>query len=214
MKIEVYIATHKAYDFPQLEEYIPIHVGKAKSTLDLKILGDDTEDNISNLNPHFCELTALYWMWKNSQADILGLVHYRRYFEGRAYFSNKYSILSREDIKHEFSKGINVILAKKEKFIKSKKKIMGFKFEKYFKIGEQYIKSHYQKDWELLGQTICEKYPDYMQSFNEVSLSGIELSPYNMFIADNIFVENYCSWLFDILFDIRNKMNLLCTRQK
>ena len=60
MKIEIYIATHKAYEFPQIDSYIPIHVGKEKAKVDLGILGDNIGENISTLNPSFCELTALY----------------------------------------------------------------------------------------------------------------------------------------------------------
>ena len=80
MKTEIYIATHKDYNFPQIAGYIPIHVGKDLTDLNLGIIGDNTGDNISSLNPNFCELTALYWMWKNSSADYLGLIHYRRFF--------------------------------------------------------------------------------------------------------------------------------------
>ncbi|WP_411670717.1 DUF4422 domain-containing protein [Acinetobacter baumannii] len=79
MKTEIYIATHKAYTFPDIPEYIPIHVGKALTELDLNIQGDNTGENILNLNKSFCELIALYWMWKNSDAHIVGLAHYRRY---------------------------------------------------------------------------------------------------------------------------------------
>lgn len=77
MKTEIYIATHKDYSFQQKK--IPIHVGKDLTDLNLGIIGDNTGDNISSLNPNFCELTALYWMWKNSSADYLGLIHYRRF---------------------------------------------------------------------------------------------------------------------------------------
>lgn len=42
-------------------------------------LGDDTGDNISQLRIPFCEMTVLYWAWKNEDADYYGLCHYRRY---------------------------------------------------------------------------------------------------------------------------------------
>lgn len=93
MRTEIYIATHKPFQFPEKQEYIPIQVGKVNSDIDLKITSDDTGENISELNESFCELTALYWMWKNSDADILGLCHYRRYF-----LDEKKEILSQEKI--------------------------------------------------------------------------------------------------------------------
>ena len=43
---------------------------------------DDEGDNISAANPHYCELTGVYWAWKNLDADYVGLAHYRRHFAG------------------------------------------------------------------------------------------------------------------------------------
>lgn len=34
---------------------------------------DDTYDNITEL-PHYCELTVLYWAWKNLDKEVVGLV--------------------------------------------------------------------------------------------------------------------------------------------
>lgn len=42
-------------------------------------LSDSVGDNISSLNPFYCELTAQYWVWKNLTFDYVGFYHYRRY---------------------------------------------------------------------------------------------------------------------------------------
>lgn len=198
MKIEIYIATHKAYDFPKVEGYIPIHVGKALTDLDLGILGENTGDNISELNPNFCELTALYWMWKNSDADILGLVHYRRYFynNGKIVDLNMIKKLEKNDL----------IIARKEKYVKKIKfkfKILEKIIKDYFTVSEQYADYHFKKDWKEVGRVIADKFPDYLDSFNEISDSKNGISHYNMFIAHSNFVNSYCKWLFDILFSLR-----------
>lgn len=64
---------------PSDDIYLPVHVGK-KGKTDLGYQGDDTGDNISDKNTNYCELTGLYWAWKNLKADYKGLSHYRRHF--------------------------------------------------------------------------------------------------------------------------------------
>lgn len=88
----VVLATHKPCFIPKHKYLLPVHCGRAVTALSSRdskwmtahTIGDNTGDNISTLNPYFCELTALYWVWKNYQIigdpDKIGLCHYRRFF--------------------------------------------------------------------------------------------------------------------------------------
>lgn len=90
--LKILVATHKPCMLPTESVYVPIHCGRAVSKLNTvsfkwmkeHTIGDDTGDNISKLNPYFCELTAMYWAWKNYEKlgspQKIGLCHYRRYF--------------------------------------------------------------------------------------------------------------------------------------
>lgn len=91
-KLLILVATHKPCVLPTEQIYLPIHCGKSVSKLDpisqkwmnTHTIGDNTGENISHLNPYFCELTALYWAWKNYEQlgapEKIGLCHYRRFF--------------------------------------------------------------------------------------------------------------------------------------
>lgn len=79
--IKIGIAYHKKSLLISNQFYMPIQVGKElHPEIDLGILSDNVGDNISYKNDYYCELTALYWLWKNVEADYKGLCHYRRFF--------------------------------------------------------------------------------------------------------------------------------------
>jgi len=85
-KIEIFVACHKPSVLPKNDYFVPIHVGAAKSKILMeKMLRDDQGENISEKNPQYCEMTAQYWAWKHSNADYIGLCHYRRFLS----FSDK-----------------------------------------------------------------------------------------------------------------------------
>ena len=86
MDIKILVVTHKDYWMPNNEIYLPILVGNNK--VKNNYLRDNTGDNISKKNKNYCELTALYWAWKNLDNKYIGLCHYRRYFSKK----EKYSI--------------------------------------------------------------------------------------------------------------------------
>ena len=83
-EIKVFVVSHKKLMLELPSGYSVISVGKLND--DPTVLYHDNEgDNISRKNKNYCELTALYWIWKNYKCDITGLVHYRRYlkYKGR-----------------------------------------------------------------------------------------------------------------------------------
>ena len=76
--VKIIIATHKEYRMPKDKVYLPLQVGaEGKKSIGYK--KDNTGKNISEKNPFFCELTGLYYAWKNLKYDYIGLVHYRRH---------------------------------------------------------------------------------------------------------------------------------------
>lgn len=91
MNIKILVAAHKSCELPKDDVYLPIQVGKAlHPDLDLGFQPDNTGENISEKNPYYSELTAIYWAWKNCNADFIGLVHYRRYL-GLKYGKDKWN---------------------------------------------------------------------------------------------------------------------------
>ncbi|MBQ0066990.1 MAG: DUF4422 domain-containing protein [Phascolarctobacterium sp.] len=81
--IVMLIAMHKPAWIPNDEMFMPLFVGaegKENWGNEKDVVGDNSGDNISIKNPFYCELTGLYWAWKNLNCDYIGLSHYRRYF--------------------------------------------------------------------------------------------------------------------------------------
>lgn len=200
MKVEIYIATHKSIDYPKNLIYIPIHVGCELSDLNLEYISDNSLDNISELNKSFCELTALYWMWKNSSADILGLMHYRRYLIGNksSYLFNGKRIIDDKEVEETLLN--NDIIVAKSYFLRHLKFIP-------LTVKKHYYKNHYMKDWLILKGVINEYYPEYMVAFNCVE-NKISMHCCNIFIARKVLLNKYCTWLFDILFKVQKIINI------
>lgn len=194
-ELKLLVATHKSYIFPKADCYMPIHVGKRNSKLDLGIQGDDTGENISDKNSSFCELTALYWAWKNlDDYKYIGLVHYRRYFSGKGLQLNGNYIASEFDLLADLSQEYEVIAAKKRNYCIET-------------VYEHYKNAHFIKDLESVREIIEQEFPDYLSSFEKVML-GKTLHLFNMFIMSKPYFEQYCDWLFRILFKLEEKIDI------
>ena len=192
--IKIIVATHKKYQMPEDKMYIPVQVG-AEGKEDLGYQKDNSGENISEKNPYFCELTGLYWAWKNLSADYVGLVHYRRHFSVNKKIpkseSEKFKILLTEEQASEKLEKVDVILPK---------------LRKYY-IENLY--SHYEHTMyiEPLDETrkiIEEKYPEYIEEFDKLH-KRTSAHMFNMFVMKKEILNEYCTWLFDILFELEKR---------
>lgn len=80
-KYMIYTIHHKNEDWPAYKNQVvsPILAGPRpdKPRTDISLF-DDIGRNIAHLHKTFSEFTATYWVWKNSKADCIGIMHYRR----------------------------------------------------------------------------------------------------------------------------------------
>lgn len=200
--IKILIATHKHYQMPSDDIYLPVHVG-AYGKESIGYTRDDDGDNISEKNKNYCELTGLYWAWKNTKSDYLGLVHYRRYFARRKLFSpllqkQKWNrIIDGEYLRKviEKSSSDNVIILphKRNYFIETN--------------YSQYIHAHHVEDLEVTRQILSEQYPEYLAAYEKV-MSSTKGHRFNMFIMKRKLADEYCQWIFDILFELENRLDI------
>ena len=184
----ILVATHKPYDFPSDNGLFPIHVGAGNSSQQIDgIQRDDEGDSISELNPYFCELTGLYWAWKNTNYNYYGLVHYRRYFQGISGCLDKKQIASSRELL-SYLKDFDIVVAKKRNY--------------YIESVESHYKNaHHIYDLELTREILGSIYPNYLKAF-DVVMKGRSLSLFNMFLTNKTNFEGYMEWLFKILFEL------------
>ena len=203
--IKVFICAHKEVPLPQHPYFLPIQAGAALRDHIDGYQPDDEGDNISIKNPHFCELTCHYWAWKNlKNVDIVGLNHYRRYFD----FTRKWSqfsadkhFIATEDFLKQAYQFPNI-----EKLLQKYDIILPVARHWRVSNTQQYGEYHIAKDWEMLRQIIKERSPQYIPAFEKtMDHSNISVG-YNMFITHWEHFNDYSEWLFDILFEVERRV--------
>lgn len=136
-------------------------------------------DNIDNLNPWYCELTGLYWIWKNSNEDIVGLEHYRRYFVNK-----KNNILSETEIKNRL-KDNDIICIKANYSKRRPPKAWLIENDKWYDM---------QKFLCFIKTYIGKEYYDHCVKH----LNGNWHALGNMFICKKELIDEYCEFIFDL----------------
>ncbi|MCR5548016.1 MAG: DUF4422 domain-containing protein [Bacteroidales bacterium] len=191
----IIVVTHKGFDDSILNGnrvYRVIRVGNSvgDNVADSKgWLRDDTGESMAGENPWYCELTALYWNWKNMDAGITGLVHYRRFFVNSRLGSQSIAgdILTGEQIKRILD-GHRIILPPKVAKPKGRSSLYRHKSPE-----------DQDRHWLVIESIIQQYYPSFLRAFTHVLYESHATYCLNMFITTRELMDEYCEWLFDVL---------------
>ncbi|MBQ9859159.1 MAG: DUF4422 domain-containing protein [Clostridia bacterium] len=191
MDIKVIVATHKEYVMPADEMYLPLHVGAEGKTA-FGFTGDNTGDNISTKNATFCELTGLYWAWKNLDNEYIGLAHYRRHFGGSKQGDPIQRVLSQKQAEALMEGKDGLLPSLRHYYIET--------------LYDHYAHTCHVEPLDITGEIIREKYPAYAAAFENLKKRR-SAHMFNMFILRRDHLDAYCTWLFDILFELEKRVD-------
>ena len=192
--VKIAVCYHKPSLLPDTKNkvFFPIHLGRAiignskdgefnKDDIDWlyqNMIGDDTGNNISNKNRQYCELTAIYWAWKNydkiGNPKYFGICHYRRIF-------NLYNQIIDADC------------------------YIAPLWQAPERAKQQYENFHKTNELDLALEVITSYYPEYIEPTIEY-YNDNQLHLFNMFIMKKDIFFHYAEWLFDVLSKIEQKM--------
>ncbi|MBQ8605414.1 MAG: DUF4422 domain-containing protein [Clostridia bacterium] len=168
---------------PKDDIYLPLHVG-AKDKQDIGFTRDDTGDNISHKNPGYCELTGLYWAWKNLDAEYVGLAHYRRHF------GKKNKIMDRQTAEKLLSKADVILPSKRKYYIEN--------------LYSHYVNTMHAEPLDITFDIISEKYPEYLPQM-EMLRKRTSAHMFNMFVMKKEHFDGYCEFLFGVLAELEER---------
>ncbi len=216
--IDIVVCYHKKSKIFKNDCIKPLYVGKDCTDNDLPIPADNIGDNISYKNFHYAELTAIYWLWKNSNAKIKGIMHYRRLLDltGKN-LNNEFYTCNYNDINDEekFLENIGLtrenignILKYSDIIVKRKTDISEWS---KFTIRTHFEFAHIAKHMEYATNVIANKYPYFLKTWEHVLNGSISFFN-NLFIMNTVDFDKYCEFLFGILFEVEKHINLYDVR--
>lgn len=196
--IVVAVAAHKPYRMPADPTYLPIQVGAAlHPEVDLGFQKDNEGDSISEKNGSYSELTALWWLWKNYQADYKGIVHYRRLLG-----SPDTARRRAHDPFDRVATGCELVDAA------SKTGVVVAKRRNYFieTVYDHYAHTFDGHQFDLCREVLGDLSPEHVEAWDELMRSR-SAHIFNMFVMRSDLLDEYCSWLFPILEELTRRLD-------
>lgn len=181
----------KPVSLPKDEMYVGVQVGNGADIKGWE--RDNTGMNISQKNPTYCELTAHYWLWKNSDAQVKGLMHYRRILGSPGVRAIPFESMDTRRAKALTSEDVDELLSQYD--------IILPKAHNY--VSETALE-HYEKNhitgycFDIIHKYMKENEVEYLSVFEDV-LQRKSSHLFNMFVSRATTFDAYSAWLFPIL---------------
>ena len=187
-----YVITHKECDVQEDDMYRILCVGDyCKKGL----LTERSGENISEYNVRINECTGLYWIWKNTRSDYVGLSHYRRWFYNCRWVHDKSRLDA--DRAEELLKDHDIILTGTHWF--NWRVIDNCNIA----LGEELTKQANSVFLDL----IRERQPDSLDAYCDV-MEGNHMHICNLFVTRWEIFDAYCKWLFSFLLDATDRIDV------
>ncbi len=154
--------------------------------------------DISAKNHTYCELTVLYYVWKNQQADYYGICHYRRFFCFDGSVSRKY--IARKTIQQRQQQRYFRSEREIQKLLDGCDVLVPYPEDMGMTVAEHYCSSrgHREQDLALFVTVVEELYP-WLSEATETYLAQQKHYFCNMFLMKDVYFQEYCPLLFSIL---------------
>lgn len=209
LNLKIFVSCHKPAKVIRNGYLVPVLLGAMKNETKMEgAVRDNKGDNISELNPSYCEMTAQYYAWKNVDLDYYGFFHYRRYlsFNEKRFiedeFGNVIEAYPGDAVIEKYGlneKVIESIVKKYDVVIPERKSLQ--------RIGERWgtVREHYKKaphlhvkDFDLMLDIIDENYPEYSKIAHDFA-EGHVMCFCNMYIMKKELFFKYSEFVFGVL---------------
>ena len=200
--VKICVITHKLFWMPEHEVYLPLHVGKAEHPdLDLGYQGDDIGDNISLKNHRYCELTGIYWAWKNLDAEYIGFAQYRRHFmyKEKVKGGNASNVMTTGEAIAACEQAPIVVPVKRNYYVQT--------------LAQHFLNYSFAEtdDLDNMRAAIEEVDASYLPAFDDV-MTRRSGHMCNMFIMRRDLFDSYCKWLFSVMRNLDERIDPARTR--
>ncbi|MFP6899318.1 MAG: DUF4422 domain-containing protein [Opitutales bacterium] len=199
--LQVYVVTHRPFPEVGAGYARTLWVGEAGEG---RGDSDRIGDSIWEKNPTHCELTALYWIWKNAlstQRDHVGLFHYRRYLALNQKMMDNTCLLGKSavlvPVSDVCSRGMLASSEVDLALLRETDVVLPRPMPLDLSIREHFIKAHGEQGWEVMDYAVRKVWPGWANDLCRFEETACRLG--NVLVARGSVFASFCEWLFPII---------------